>query len=63
MDIDSQYNTTKIKPMKLADIMSCPLKELVEQCNITKIQPISNDDGVIQNIIVEYVPHTEVCDV
>ena len=59
MTIDSQYCETKIKPMKLADIMSCPLKELVEQCNVTKIQPISNDDGIIQKIIVEYVPHTE----
>ena len=43
--------------MKLTDMMDHPLRELVEQCNITKVQPISDDDGNIRKIIVEYEPH------
>ena len=45
--------------MKLTDIMNHPLKELVEQCNITKVQPISDDNGNIKKFIVEYEPHDE----
>ena len=45
--------------MKLTDMMSHPLKELVEQCNITKVQPISDDNGNIKKFIVEYEPHDE----
>lgn len=45
--------------MKLTDMMNHPLKELVEQCNITKVQPISDDDGNIKKFIVEYEPHDE----
>ena len=48
--------------MKLNDIMTHPLSELVQQCNITKVQPISNDNGVVQKIIVEYVPHQDLDD-
>ena len=36
--------------MKLTDIMNHPLKELVEQCNITKVQPISDDDGKYKEV-------------
>lgn len=43
--------------MKLTDMMNHPLKELVEQCNITKVQPISDDNGNIKKFIVEYEPH------
>ena len=39
--------------------MNHPLKELVEQCNITKVQPISDDNGSIKKFIVEYKPHDE----
>lgn len=45
--------------MKLTDLMVNPLKDLVEQCNITKVNPISDDDGNIIKIIVEYVPHND----
>lgn len=45
--------------MKLTDMMNHPLKELVEQCNITKVQPISDDNGSIKKFIVEYEPHDE----
>ena len=45
--------------MKLTDMMNYPLKELVEQCNITKVQPISDDNGNIKKFIVEYEPHDE----
>ena len=45
--------------MKLTDMMDRPLKELVEQCNITKVQPISDDNGNIKKFIVEYEPHDE----
>lgn len=45
--------------MKLTDMMNHPLKELVEQCNITKVQPISDDNGNIKKFIVEYEPHDE----
>jgi len=43
--------------MKLIDMMNHPLKDLVEQCNITKVQPISDDDGNIKKFIVEYEPN------
>ena len=45
--------------MKLIDMMDYPLKELVEQCNITKVHPISDDNGNIIKFIVEYEPHDE----
>ena len=45
--------------MKLTDMMNHPLKELVEQCNITKVQPISDDNGNIKKFIVEYEPYDE----
>lgn len=45
--------------MKLTDMMNHPLKELVEQCNITKVHPISDDNGNIMKFIVEYEPHDE----
>ena len=45
--------------MKLTDMMNHPLKELVEQCNITKVQPISDDNGNIKKFIVEYEPHND----
>lgn len=45
--------------MKLTDMMVHPLKQLVEQCNIISIKPISDDDGNIVKIIVEYEPHEE----
>ena len=49
--------------MKLTDMMDHPLKELVEQCNITKVQTISDDNGNIKKFIVEYEPHNDkVCD-
>lgn len=40
-------------------MMIHPLKQLVEQCNIISIKPISDDDGNIVKIIVEYEPHEE----
>ena len=45
--------------MKLTQMISHPLKELIEQCNITKVQPISDDNGNIKKFIVEYEPYDE----
>lgn len=39
--------------------MNHPLKELVEQCEVTSVKPISNDDGEIKKIIIEYEPHKD----
>lgn len=49
--------------MKLIDLMNHPLKELVEQCEVTSVKPISNDDGEIKKIIIEYEPHNDAGDV
>lgn len=43
--------------MKLTQMISHPLKELIEQCNVTKVQPISDDNGNIKKFIVEYEPY------
>lgn len=47
--------------MKSTQMMSHPLKELIEQCNITNVQPISDDNGNgnIEKFIVEYEPYDE----
>ena len=45
--------------MKLTDLMNKPMKELLEQCNVTKITPASDEDGNIRKFIVEYEPHTD----
>lgn len=45
--------------MKLTDLMNKPMKELLEQCNVIKITPASDENGTIKKIIVEYEPHTD----
>ena len=45
--------------MKLTHMINHTLKELIEQCNITNIQQISNDNGNIEKFIVEYEPYDE----
>lgn len=49
--------------MKLTDLMNHPLKELVEQCEVTSVKPMSDDNGEIKKIIIEYEPHKDACDV
>lgn len=45
--------------MKLTQMISHTLNELIQQCNITKVQPISDDYGNIKKFIVEYEPYDE----
>ena len=49
--------------MKLTDLMNNPLKELLEQCEVTSVKPISDDGGEIKKIIIEYEPHKNAGDV
>ena len=42
--------------MRLNDIMERNLKDILSECNMVKLNPISNDGGVVEKIIVEYVP-------
>ncbi|MGL5153118.1 MAG: hypothetical protein ACRC7N_21365 [Clostridium sp.] len=43
--------------MKLNDLMTNKLNELLEQTNVVSVKPISDKYGNIEKIIVEYVPH------
>lgn len=45
--------------MMLNDLMTNPLKDLVEQCTIVKVSPYADDSGKIVKLIIEYVPHDE----
>ena len=42
--------------MKLNDLMIKPLKEVVEECNVVNIKNITDDEGTIVKVIVEYTP-------
>ena len=42
--------------MKLNDIMERNLKDILSECDMVKLNPISNGGGVVEKIIVEYVP-------
>lgn len=42
--------------MKLNELLSKPLEDILEQCNILKLNPISDESGDIIKIIIEYVP-------
>ena len=42
--------------MRLNDIMERNLKDILSKCDMVKLNPISNDGGVVEKIIVEYVP-------
>lgn len=42
--------------MKLNDLVKCSLGELLEETDIVGMKPISDDDGKVVKIIIEYVP-------
>ena len=42
--------------MTLEDLMKVPLKEAVNDMGVGKVQAISDDEGKVIKIIVEYVP-------
>lgn len=43
--------------MNLNDLLLKSLKECLTMCNIVKYTPISNENGDIIKIIIEYVPN------
>lgn len=43
--------------MKLNDLMTTRLKDLLEETNVTSVKPVSDDEGNIKKIIVEYIPN------
>lgn len=43
--------------MTLNDLMNNKLQDLLQQTNIVSVKPISDDNGNIIKIIVEYVPN------
>ena len=43
--------------MKIADLMNSSVKELLNECTVVKINPVTDDEGGIVKIIVEYVPN------
>jgi hypothetical protein len=42
--------------MDLNDLVKHPLGELLEETDITSMKPISDDNGKVVKIIIEYVP-------
>lgn len=42
--------------MKLDDLLTKPLSEVLAGCSVTKLTPIAADDGKIIKLIVEYTP-------
>ena len=42
--------------MTLEELMKVPLKEAVDDMGVGKVQAISDDEGNVIKIIVEYVP-------
>lgn len=42
--------------LRLRDIMIHPLRDVLDLCNVLKINPIANSKGEIIKIIVEYAP-------
>ena len=45
--------------MNLNDLLSITLKECLMDCDIVKCTPISNENGDIVKIIIEYVPYKD----
>lgn len=45
--------------MNLNDLLLKTLKECLMDCNIVKCAPISDENGDIVKIIVEYVPYKD----
>ena len=46
-----------MEKMNLNTLLLKPLKECLMECNIVKYTPISNENGDIIKIIIEYVPN------
>lgn len=44
--------------MKLNDLMTNNLKDLLEKTNVVSVKPITDSEGTIIKIIVEYTPTT-----
>lgn len=42
--------------MLLNDFLSSDLNTIIKDCLIVKLQPISNEQGEIIKIIIEYIP-------
>lgn len=42
--------------MTLEDLMKVPIKEAVNDMGVDKVQAISDDEGKVVKIIIEYVP-------
>lgn len=42
--------------MRLNDLLTKNLKEVLEETNVVNVKPISDEDGKIIKIIVEYQP-------
>ena len=45
--------------MKLAELMSNPINNVVSKMDVCNLKPITNDKGDIVKIIIEYVPDVE----
>ena len=45
--------------MKLDDLMNHSLKENLENTQVTKVNPVSDDNGNVIKIIVEYTPKSD----
>lgn len=42
--------------MKLNELLTKPLSELIKETDVTSVKPISDDNGNIIKIIIEYEP-------
>lgn len=45
--------------MTLEDLMKVPIKEAVNDMGVGKVKAISDDEGNVIKIIIEYVPNKE----
>lgn len=42
--------------MTLEDLMKIPIKEAINDMGVSKVEAITDDEGKVLKIIVEYVP-------
>lgn len=52
-------NTVPIKYLTLNDLQNFTLKEILENCDIVKMQPFTDEKGNIRKIEIQYVPNQD----
>jgi len=50
------YNIRRASKMTLEDLMKIPIKEAIDDMGIGRVQAITDDEGKVIKIIIDYVP-------